>query len=88
MENNVLELSFMFCAVIVLYLVGMADDLIGARYRAKFVIQILSGFMMIAGGLWINNLHGLLGICLTRLDRISDYHCTEQLDACCNSICI
>ena len=46
----------------VLYLVGMADDLIGIRYRAKFVIQILCGVMLIAGGIYINNLHGILGI--------------------------
>ena len=35
--------------IMVLYLVGMADDLIGIRYRAKFVIQILCGVMLIAG---------------------------------------
>lgn len=62
LENNALEFSFMFCAVIVLYLIGMADDLIGVRYRTKFIIQILCGFMLIAGGLWIDNLHGILGI--------------------------
>ena len=45
-----------------LYLVGMADDLIGIRYRAKFAIQIICGLLVIAGGLWINNLHGLLFI--------------------------
>ena len=46
----------------VLYLAGMADDLIGIRYRAKFVIQILCGVMLIAGGIYINNLYGVLGI--------------------------
>lgn len=55
-------LSFAFCSVMVLYLVGMADDLIGIRYRAKFVIQILCGVMLVAGGIYIDNLHGVLGI--------------------------
>ena len=53
------SLTFGFCSIMVLYLVGMADDLIGIRYRAKFVVQIACGLMIIAGGLWLNNLHGL-----------------------------
>lgn len=30
-------ITFGFCALFTLYLVGMADDLVGVRYRAKFV---------------------------------------------------
>ena len=60
--NDVRSLAFAFCSIMLLYLVGMADDLIGIRYRAKFVIQILCGVMLIAGGIYINNLHGILGI--------------------------
>ncbi len=54
-----LPLAFGFCSIMVLYLVGIADDLIGIRYRAKFVAQIACGVMIIAGGLWIDDLHGL-----------------------------
>jgi len=53
------SLAFGFCSIMVLYLVGMADDLIGIRYRAKFVVQIACGLMVIAGGLWLDNVHGL-----------------------------
>ena len=53
------QLTFGFCSIMILYLVGMADDLIGIRYRAKFAVQIVCGLMVIAGGLWLNNLHGL-----------------------------
>lgn len=56
------SLCFGFCSLVVLYLVGIADDLIGIRYRAKFVIQIFCGLMIIAGGLWISDLHGLFFI--------------------------
>lgn len=62
MTNDVQALSFGFCTLMVLYLVGMADDLVGVRYLAKFVIQILCGIMLIAGGIYFNDLHGLLGI--------------------------
>ena len=55
-------LAFSMCCIIMLYLVGIADDLIGIRYKAKFMVQIACGIMMIAGGLWIGDLHGLLGI--------------------------
>lgn len=55
-------LAFCFSAIMILYLVGIADDLIGIRYVAKFVVQIICGLLIIAGGLWIDNLHGLLFI--------------------------
>ena len=35
------EILFLYCAVLTLYLVGIADDLIGVKYRAKFVVQII-----------------------------------------------
>ena len=60
--SNARALCFAVCCLLVLYLVGIADDLIGIRYSAKFVAQILCSVMLIAGGLTINNLHGILGI--------------------------
>lgn len=60
--NDIRPLAFTFCSIMILYLVGMADDLIGIRYRAKFVIQILCGVMLIVGGIYVSNLHGILGI--------------------------
>lgn len=60
--SNVRYLCFGFCAILFLYMVGISDDLIGIRYSAKFVVQILCGVMLIAGGLSIDNLYGLFGI--------------------------
>ena len=77
--NNVRPLAFAFCSIMVLYLVGMADDLIGIRYRAKFVIQILCGVMLIAGGIYINNLHGILGIHAVPLWLVSFDHFNRGL---------
>lgn len=59
---NAKPLAFAFCSGMVLYMAGLADDLVGIRYRAKFVIQILSGAMLIVGGITISDLHGVLGI--------------------------
>lgn len=51
-----------FCSVQMLYLVGMADDLIGIKYRAKFVVQILCAALLICGGCWFTTFSGVLGI--------------------------
>ena len=59
---DISPMLFGFCAMLLLYLVGIADDLIGVRYRAKFIAQILCAAMLLTGGLWINDLHGTLGI--------------------------
>lgn len=60
--QNGVTVAFTYCSVMLLFLSGMADDLVGIRYSAKFVIQILCGVMMIAGGLWVSNFHGALFI--------------------------
>ncbi len=60
LEECVIPLLFQVCAVILLYLVGIADDLIGVRYRAKFLVQILSGVLLVSSGMYIGNFYGLL----------------------------
>lgn len=56
---NVLPLSICICSLILLYLVGIADDLIGVKYSAKFVVQVACGLLFLFGGLYLNNLHGI-----------------------------
>ena len=41
---------------------GIADDLVGVKYRAKFVVQITCGILFLVGGLSISDCHGILGI--------------------------
>ena len=52
----------MFIALELLYLVGIADDLIGVKYRAKFVVQLVCACCLIGGGVWFSTLGGALGI--------------------------
>lgn len=59
-DRSITNLCFLTCAVVTLYLIGIADDLIGLKYRAKFVAQLISALLVIAGGLELNNLHGFL----------------------------
>lgn len=56
------QISFFICSMIMLYLVGIMDDLIGVRYREKFVVQIFCSIFLIMSGFWVNNLYGLFGI--------------------------
>lgn len=61
-DHSLLPVCFGLCALMMIYLVGIADDLIGVRYSAKFVAQIMAALLLALGGARIDNLHGLLGI--------------------------
>lgn len=50
------------CGLILLYLAGIKDDLIGLHYSTKFIIQILAASLLPLSGLWLNNLYGLFGM--------------------------
>ena len=56
------ELLLFACGMTLLYLTGIADDLVGVRYRQKFAIQIFCACLFPLSGLWINDLYGLFGI--------------------------
>lgn len=61
-QSSLTGMCFIACAVIILYLVGMADDLVGVKYRAKFVAQIFAAALIICSGICIDDLHGFLMI--------------------------
>lgn len=50
------------CALLMLYIVGLGDDLVGVRYRTKFVVQVFCAVMLLAGGLGVDNFGGLFGL--------------------------
>lgn len=58
----VTELLFLIAGLTLLYIVGIADDLTGVRYRKKFFVQIISAAFFPLAGLYINNFYGLFGI--------------------------
>lgn len=62
LHENIIEMAFEFCALMMLYVVGIADDLIGVRYSAKFFVQIMCGILLVIGGIYIDNFYGLFGI--------------------------
>lgn len=60
--HSLVPIFFLLCALMLMYLVGIADDLIGVRYRAKLIFQIIAGVLIILSGCWIMNLFGFFGI--------------------------
>ena len=56
------EFLFMIGGPTLLYIVGIGDDLVGVRYRKKFLVQILAAAMFPLSGLYINSFYGLFGI--------------------------
>lgn len=64
--NNKIVIStwtygFLICLLII-YSVGIVDDLIGLDAKVKFTIQIVAASIIPFCGLYINNLYGLFGI--------------------------
>lgn len=60
--NVVNEMLCLVAGLTLLYLIGITDDLIGVRYRQKFIIQIISASFFPLVGLYLDNFYGLLGI--------------------------
>ncbi|MCI0920772.1 MraY family glycosyltransferase [Sphingobacterium rhinopitheci] len=49
----------LMCGLVILYLIGVADDLIGLSNKKKFYVQLFVASFFPLSGLWINNLYGL-----------------------------
>lgn len=73
------EVPYEFLALLVgsmmLFLVGLADDLIGVGYKKKFLVQIVAASLLVASGVWIKSLDGLAsGLCGISLVALAGQH--------------
>ena len=57
-----LEFLFLAAGCLILFMVGVEDDLIGVRYRKKFITQFLVASLLPLSGFYLNNLYGLFGL--------------------------
>ncbi|HFK5587356.1 MraY family glycosyltransferase [Elizabethkingia anophelis] len=53
------SIMMLLCGLVILFIVGLGDDLIGVNYRTKFLIQIFVASLFPLSDLWINDLYGL-----------------------------
>ncbi len=58
---NVWSVMFLL-GLLLIYGVGIIDDLVGLNATTKFFVQIITASLFPMAGLYINNLYGLLGI--------------------------
>ena len=60
--NILLEFLFLSAGCLFLFMVGIEDDLIGVRYRKKFLTQFLVASLLPISGFYLTNLYGLFGV--------------------------
>ena len=51
-----------FVSLLLVYAVGLIDDVVGLKPASKFVVQVVAASLLPASGLYINNMYGFLGI--------------------------
>lgn len=56
------RVAFFAAGLILVYIMGIMDDLVGLGYKRKFLVQILGAVMLWLSGVGINTLGGLFGI--------------------------
>ncbi len=56
------ELLVVTCSIIVIYLFGIYDDVLGLRYRVKFLYQILTGLFLCLAGIYLADIHGVFSL--------------------------
>ncbi len=49
-------------ALLMLFLIGLYDDIVGATFRSKFLVQIFAAILVISTGTYFKTFHGFLGI--------------------------
>jgi UDP-GlcNAc:undecaprenyl-phosphate GlcNAc-1-phosphate transferase len=58
-----LPINYLLTACIMLFAIGIKDDLAGVGHHTKFVIELIAGLILvIPGNIRLNNLHNLFGI--------------------------
>lgn len=56
------EFFFVMAGMLILYFVGMADDLVGVGYRGKFATQIFAAICLVLADVTLFDLQGLMGV--------------------------
>lgn len=60
--NIINEMLCLLIGLMILYIMGITDDLIGVPYRRKFLIQLVAAAFIPLAGLQLDSFYGLFGI--------------------------
>lgn len=61
-DDTFVQYVFAIAGLTTMYLLGVMDDLIGVSLLSKLSIEFIASLLIPLSGLWIDQLHGLLGI--------------------------
>lgn len=61
-KAQVLNIVLQMLAVAILFIVGCIDDISELKYRVKFMAQFCAGVLLCMSGLYISDMHGVLGL--------------------------
>ncbi len=53
---------YFFVSLMLIYLVGFVDDIVGLSAKVKFFVQIVAACLLPLSGLYLNNFYGLFGV--------------------------
>jgi UDP-N-acetylmuramyl pentapeptide phosphotransferase/UDP-N-acetylglucosamine-1-phosphate transferase len=56
------EMICLMAGLVLLYIVGVCDDLIGVRYSRKLLVQVLASAFLPFAGLYVADFYGLFGV--------------------------
>lgn len=62
MQERIPEILLLVCGLLIIYLLGVKDDLVGVGFKKKFAVQFLASLCIVGSGVYLNNFYGLLGI--------------------------
>lgn len=60
--ERVPEVLLLVCGLLMIYLLGVKDDLVGVGFKKKFLFQFIASLTIVGSGTYINNLYGLFGV--------------------------
>ena len=61
-DNIAGEMISLMAGLVLLYIIGVCDDLIGVRYSRKLVVQVLASAFLPIAGLYVADFYGLFGV--------------------------
>ena len=62
-ENiHLVQMAYMLVSALILYVIGVVDDLTELNYKAKMAGQFIASCVLVSSGLWIKNFYGLFGL--------------------------
>ena len=61
-DNIAGEMISLMAGLVLLYIIGVCDDLIGVRYSRKLLVQVLASAFLPIAGLYVADFYGLFGV--------------------------